>query len=126
MKTDELNKVIEAAEQGDPDAQYNLALMYYRGLGVEKNYKAALMWFSIATQRENADAQFNLGIMYENGHGVQTDYVRAYMWYKLANNHHSGLDENYRLYINREITNLSLKMTLAQLKKAEGIFFSFF
>ena len=37
-----------AAECGDPDAQFNLALLYAEGKGMPKNFVRALMWFDLA------------------------------------------------------------------------------
>jgi hypothetical protein len=38
-----------AAEQGDPDAQVNLAAMYFRGEGVARDYVQSYMWFNLST-----------------------------------------------------------------------------
>jgi TPR repeat protein len=40
-----------AAEQGDPQAQYNLGLAYARGEGVTQNVVDAHMWFNLAAAR---------------------------------------------------------------------------
>ena len=47
----------KAAEQGDPDAQYNLGLMYDNGNGVQRNYAEALRWLRMAAKQGFADAQ---------------------------------------------------------------------
>jgi TPR repeat protein len=36
-----------AAEQGDPEAQYNLGVMYDTGKGVTQDFVRAHMWFNI-------------------------------------------------------------------------------
>jgi len=38
----------KAAEQGDADAQFNLALMYDNGQGVPQDYVQAHMWLNLA------------------------------------------------------------------------------
>ena len=91
-----------AAEQGDADAQYNLGIAYFEGLGVPQDYVAAYMWFSLAaaqsseaaknrdlaatlmTAEQVAEAQFNLGRMYTNGRGVPESGAEALRWYRLA------------------------------------------
>ena len=73
-----------AAEQGDAEAQHNLALMYYNGKGVPRDYKQAETWFRLAAEQGNASAQSNLGVMYANGEGVPRDYKQAAMWSRLA------------------------------------------
>ena len=72
------------AEQGYPDAQFNLALMYDDGEGVLENDKTAVKWYTLAAEQGNAKAQSNLGVMYQYGEGVLTDTKRANMWYNLA------------------------------------------
>ena len=47
----------KSAEQGLPEAQYNLALMYYRGDGVEKNINEAIKWFKKSAQQRYSTAQ---------------------------------------------------------------------
>ena len=44
------------AEQGDVKAQYNLGVMYKKGLGVTKDYAQAHMWFHLAAIRGDANA----------------------------------------------------------------------
>jgi len=46
----------KAAEQGDADAQVNLALMYGNGQGVLQDMIAAHMWFNIAAANGHPDA----------------------------------------------------------------------
>jgi len=72
------------AEQGHAQAQYNLALMYYRGQGVPQDDAEAVKWFRVAAEQGEATAQFNLGFMYLKGQGVPQDYAKAVKWYRLA------------------------------------------
>ena len=46
----------KAAELGVRDSQYNLAILYARGLGVEKNLGQSFLWFSLAAQQGDRDA----------------------------------------------------------------------
>ena len=72
------------AEQGNEDAQYNLGLMYRKGLGVPQDYKVAVQWYTLSAEQGNVNAQNNLGIKYEQGLGVPQDYKVAVRWYTLA------------------------------------------
>lgn len=72
------------AEKGNPEAQVNIAFMYYCGMHVEKNQKTAAEWYLKAAQQNNATAQFSLGTQYENGEGVTKNPEEAYFWYSLA------------------------------------------
>ena len=71
------------AEQGDADAQYNLALVYDFGY---KDYDQAFKWYRRSALQGNEDAQYNLALMYENGKGVLKDYKEAVKWYRKAAN----------------------------------------
>lgn len=72
------------AQQGNITAQYNLAYMYAKGLGINQNYEQAFKWFSSAAQRGDAESQFHLAGMYEHGLGVNQNYMRAVAWYQKA------------------------------------------
>lgn len=73
-----------AAEKGDPEAQVNMAFMYYCGMHFPKDQKKAAEWYRKAAQQNHANAQFSLGTLYENGEGVKRDLKEAYFWYSLA------------------------------------------
>ncbi|MBF7728525.1 sel1 repeat family protein [Pseudomonas sp. N040] len=72
------------AEQGNPDAQFNLGLMYFNGTGVPQDDQAALKWFRLAADQGDAFAQFALGNMYFMGRGVETNLVASYALGNLA------------------------------------------
>ena len=73
-----------AAEKGDADCQYNLALMYEKGIGVAKDEKEAVVWYRKSAEQGNSNAQFNLGVLYENGRGCPVDFAQANQWYRKA------------------------------------------
>jgi len=56
----------KAAEQGLADAQFNLALMYWKGYGLPQDYIKAVAWYQKAARQGFTNAQYNLGVMYEN------------------------------------------------------------
>lgn len=72
------------AEDGNPEAQVNIAFMYYCGMHVEKDHSVAAEWYRKAAERNNVTAQFSLATLYENGEGVNRDPEEAYFWYSLA------------------------------------------
>jgi TPR repeat protein len=74
----------QAAEQGDANAQYNLAMMYFNGQGVARDYEQAAKWFTKAAEQGLAEAQCNLGLMYSEGKGVTQDYLKTFKWYTKA------------------------------------------
>jgi TPR repeat protein len=77
------------AEQGDANAQYELARLYYQGEGVPQNYAEAFDWYRKAADRGNAKAQYRVGFMYDWGKGVQQDYTQAVSW------SHKAADQGY-------------------------------
>lgn len=72
------------AEQGNSEAQANLALMYEHGQGVKKNLVEAFKWHSLAANQGLAWAQTNLGIAYANGRGVEQNDQEAVKWFRSA------------------------------------------
>ena len=62
--------LLPLAKKGNVFAQYNVAVMYAKGLGVTKNDVEAVKWYKKAAEQGDANAQANLGLMYENGRGV--------------------------------------------------------
>jgi TPR repeat protein len=75
---------IAAANAGHADSQYNVGLMYEKGIGVEKDEKAAVVWYGKAAAQGNAAAQFNLGVLYEHGRGTKVDFAKANTCYRKA------------------------------------------
>ncbi len=102
------------AESGDPEAQFNLALVYDNGEGVFQNYKEAVRLYRLCAEQGSADAQTNMGRMYSQGHGVLQDYVLAHMWFNLAasNGHETAIK-------NRDI--MASLMTASQIEKAQDL-----
>ena len=74
----------KAAEQGDINAQCDLASMYYIGKDVPQNYAEALKWYKKAAEQEHPVAQFGLGVMYSEGEGVPQNYIEGYVWLSVA------------------------------------------
>src|SRR5205814_5450457 len=46
----------KAADRGVADSQYNLGILYARGIGVEQNLAESFKWFSLAAAQGDADA----------------------------------------------------------------------
>lgn len=77
-------ELIELAESGDVDAQYQLGVRYYDGIGVNMNWKLAADYFSLAADQGDPISQYNLGWMFHSGHGVELDYEKAAKYFLLA------------------------------------------
>ena len=74
----------EAAEQGVPEAQNNLAAMYARGRGVPRDDVEAVQWYRNAAEQGSPRAQHSLGQMYAAGDGVPPDMGEAVRLNRLA------------------------------------------
>lgn len=72
------------AENGNVEAQIDLANMYFDGNGVPLDYNEAVKWYARAADKGSVDAQVALGFLYEYGDAVPQDYVQAYKWFELA------------------------------------------
>lgn len=73
-----------AAERGDYDAAFYVALFYANGNGIEKNYVEAVKWYKIAADHGSSSAMNNLAVCYENGRGVEKDEEEAFSFYLKA------------------------------------------
>ncbi len=99
---------LENAEADDPDAQYEVAIMFLNGRGVEQDFDAALSWLEKASGNGNEQAssklkrmqeqknkfaasrklaesgdrksQYALGMMYIKGRGVKLDAALGRKW----------------------------------------------
>ena len=79
--------IIEAANRGNSQAQYQVGIMYARGQGVENDPKNALYWYRKAAEQDNADALFTLGDTYRFGElGVSKNTAEAFDFYLKAAN----------------------------------------
>lgn len=63
VSEDKIAQLQREAQEGDPDAQYNLAYMYENGLGVQKNETKALELYQQAADQGHSAAQTNLDAM---------------------------------------------------------------
>jgi TPR repeat protein len=73
-----------AADQGDPEAQYNLALAFAKGHGVVSDLRQSFAWMVRAADQGVVSAQSKVAIMYATGEGVAQDPVEAHKWLLLA------------------------------------------
>jgi len=72
------------ANQGDADAQFNLALLYNHGAGTPQDTRYAVYWYTKAAEQGHVHAQYNLGHMYEYDDEPPQDYKQAFFWYTKA------------------------------------------
>jgi len=102
-----MKRLILAASRGDPDAQYNLGVMYdnrvddhgnsvsptdANGYAVASNRAEAMKWLLRAAEQGLPRAQTRLAELYAEGPGAPLNYIKACKWFTVAltslNGHH--------------------------------------
>lgn len=78
-----------SANEGNAEAQFDIAYAYFNGEGIERDYASAAMWFKRSARQNYAKAQYNLAYCYMNGRGVPRDYDKAFdLLHLSANNNY--------------------------------------
>lgn len=67
-----------SAEQGNADAQFDLAKLYEH----DKDFENANRWYKKAVRQEHPNAIFSLGYNYLYGHGLEQNYAKALELFK--------------------------------------------
>ena len=76
--------------QNDAETQYQLGLMYERGIKVKQDYKKAFECYEKATNQGYIEAQYKLALLYYNGQGVEQNFLKAFESFEqLANQKHA-------------------------------------
>jgi len=73
-----------AAKNGNAKAQFDLALMYATGRGVQKNERVAFNWFHKSARNNYAPAKHYMGLSFLQGRGVRRQKELARYWFRLA------------------------------------------
>jgi len=102
------------AEQGNPDAQEALGVLYGSGREHLSDYEKAVFWCGKAAAQGKPHSQYILGSLYRRGRGVPQDLVRAYMWYTV-----SGDQKHLLARVDRK--RLVHEMTPGQIAEAERL-----
>jgi TPR repeat protein len=72
------------AEEGEPDAQFNLGLYYFQGFGGERNFTEAAKLFRGAAEQGHVMAANNLGAMNMDGRGIPRNLPEAWFWFAIV------------------------------------------
>lgn len=81
---DALSACQQAAQNGDPQAEFELGEFYYDGTRAPRDLPQALTWFERASLQGHAQAQYRLGMMFYRGEGVAANNIQAYIVLKMA------------------------------------------
>ena len=96
-------ELLPLAENGDAEAQFNLAGMYAKGYGVVMDEKKSFDWYKKSAEQGHAKAQYNLGVMYLIGSGVTKSLSDAKHWLRLA--YDNGIEDVEILWNKYELWN---------------------
>lgn len=72
--------LVKQAGEGDHQAQFDLAVSYEQGDGVEVDPVLAARWYGRAAEGGLPEAQFKLGMCLATGSGVVVDIEAAFRW----------------------------------------------
>lgn len=110
------NLLLPEAEKGNPEAQVNIAFMYYCGLHLPKDHQEAAKWYLKSAKQNNVNAQFSLGTLYENAEGVARNYEEAWFWYSLAEQQGDEDAKRLRIRIEPHLPDNALQRVKIKLK----------
>ena len=72
------------ANAGNTEAQYALARMYEKGVGVEQNIQEAITWYERAGEQGHSKALYRLGYYFLLGKGVEKNLDKAFNYMQQA------------------------------------------
>lgn len=78
--------LVESADGGYADAQYQLGNMLIAGDEIEEDYDKAFIYIKKASDQNHAKAAYDLGYLYQNGFGCAKDFQKALEAYKKSAN----------------------------------------
>ena len=76
------------AQQGNPEAQYELGYFYHMGLVGAADFTKARTWYLRSANQGNADAMLQLAKMNGLGQGGPVDKKEAVKWLMIAGDSH--------------------------------------
>ena len=77
-----LERLRQAAERGNPSAQYHLGKLLLQGNEIPKDAKDAVRWLTESAEQGNQYAQYALGKIYLLGKDVPKDFEAARIWFQ--------------------------------------------
>ena len=78
----EFKTLMERANNGDVNAQYEIAKKYEKGNGVTEDINEALKWYLKAASKGYAKAQYKLGGLYHFDDRVPQNMAKSIKWYE--------------------------------------------
>ena len=83
-----LPKLKQLASKKHPEAEYQLGILYLKGLGISKNQNKAVYWLNRAAKTEHVKACYSLGLIYKQKGSKNTEFARkAEYYFRIAASH---------------------------------------
>lgn len=91
-----LENLRQCAQNGDPNAMFELGVCYYQGKYTAYDPYQACNWWTEAANRGHVSAQYNLGLLYHGdaSHKIYDENLAGY-WFNMAAN--NGDQEAYEM-----------------------------
>lgn len=67
-----------------PGAYTCLGLLFYEGVGTERNLEESIKWYRKGAEAGDSEAMYCLGLSYQKGEGVPQSDIEAVKWFQLA------------------------------------------
>ncbi|MGH6975900.1 MAG: tetratricopeptide repeat protein [Stellaceae bacterium] len=122
-----MKRLLAAAIKGDPDAEYNLGVMYDNriddhgnavdptddnGFPIASNRTEAMKWLLRAAEHGQPRAQMRLAELYAAGPAAARNYGRSCQWFIVAM---TGLDGVHRQRAQNGYDNVSAQLTTTEI-----------
>jgi len=107
------------AMRGDRIAQYNIGILYAKGLGLRQDDVQAAIWYRRAADQGWAQAANDLGLAYALGKGVPRDFVQSHVWLTRAAGWSLNARDRAQVLDNRR--QVDEAMSPAQLAQAKAL-----
>lgn len=79
-----IEDLIRKAENGEPEAQHDLAVEYAQGEEIEQDFEESRRWYEKSASQGDFGAMYNLGTMFLDGQGGEKNIEKAFEYLELA------------------------------------------
>lgn len=103
--------------------RHSLGEMYYRGLGVKKDYEVAKAYYLDSVISIIDPANILADIYERGGFGVDRNLLRSYMWASIAATHWKefGLSKPSKMELDKRLLSIEKKLSASDLKDAQSM-----
>lgn len=117
-----LERLRQAAERGNPSAQYHLGKLLLQGNEIPKDPKDAVRWLTESAEQGNQYAQYALGKIYLLGKDAPKDFGTARMWFQRSADQGNQYAQYFVEHMDDHRTALSAQSVIRLLYHMANIF----